>query len=169
MKQIFCYALNNKTNNISIYIFLPRSATTTWSHCWQILLDASLYCSRERPTARVLDMAPPDTSEKMEAKAGEGSKENQDPQPHLPDLSSEPPAVVTTPSATAWTTRRWRGCRAWPWPGASVTSSATSASPSPSASPSTSRTSHSTPFTPWWVIPNIVNFLRSFDTSRLHR
>ena len=41
------------------------------------------------------------TAEKMEAKAGEGSKENQDPLPHLPDLSSEPPAVVTTPSATA--------------------------------------------------------------------
>jgi hypothetical protein len=36
-------------------------------------------------------MAPPDTSEKMEAKAGEGSKENQDPQPHLPDLSSRAP------------------------------------------------------------------------------
>ena len=41
------------------------------------------------------------TAEKMEAKAGEGSKENQDPLPHLPVLSSEPPAVVTTPSATA--------------------------------------------------------------------
>ena len=46
-------------------------------------------------------MAPPDTAEKMEAKAGEGSKEDQDPLPHLPVLSSEPPAVVTTPSATA--------------------------------------------------------------------
>ena len=46
-------------------------------------------------------MALPDTAEKMKAKAGEGSKENQDPLPHLPDLSSEPLAVVTTPSATA--------------------------------------------------------------------
>ena len=48
------------------------------------------------------------TAEKMEAKAGEGSKENQDPLPHLPVLSSEPPAVVTTPSATVWTTRMAR-------------------------------------------------------------
>ena len=53
-------------------------------------------------------MAPLDTAEKMEAKAGEGSKENQDPLPHLPVLSSEPPAVVTTPSATVWTTRMAR-------------------------------------------------------------
>ena len=111
-----------------LFILLPRSATTTCSHSCQILLDASLYCSRGRPTARGWDMAPPDTAEKMEAKAGEGSKENQDPLPHLPDLSSEPLAVVTTPSAAAWTTQRWRGCRAWPWPGASVTSSVTSAS-----------------------------------------
>ena len=73
-------------------------------------------------------MAPLDTAEKMEAKAGEGSKEDQDPLPHLPVLSSEPLAVVTTPSAAAWTTQRWRGWRAWPWPGASVTSSVTSAS-----------------------------------------
>ena len=91
-----------------LFIFLPRSATTTCSHSCQILLDASLYCSRGRPTARGWDMAPPDTAEKMEAKAGEGSKEDQDPLPHLPDLSSEPPAVVTTPSATVWTTRMAR-------------------------------------------------------------
>ena len=102
-------------------IFLPRSATTTCSRSCQFLLDASLYCSRER-LARGWDMTPPDTAKKMEAKAGGGSKENQDSLPHLPDLSSEPPVGVTIPSATAWTTQRWRGCRAWPWPGASLTS-----------------------------------------------
>ena len=53
-------------------------------------------------------MTPPDTAKKMEAKAGGGSKENQDSLPHLPDLSSEPLAVVTTTSAAAWTTRMAR-------------------------------------------------------------
>ena len=57
-----------------LFIFLPRSATTTCFHSCQILLDASLYCSRGRPTARGWDMAPLDTAEKMEAKAGEGQQ-----------------------------------------------------------------------------------------------
>ena len=114
-------------------------------------------------------MAPPDTSEKMEAKAGEGSKENQDPQPHLPDLSSRAPGRGYDPFSYGVDNTEMAWLSSMAMIRCLVTSSATSASPSPSASPSTSRTSHSTPFTPWWVIPNIVNFLRSFDTSRLHR
>ena len=90
-------------------------------------------------------MTPPDTAEKMEAKAGEGSKENQDPLPHLPDLSSEPPAVVTTPSATAE---------------ARLSSMAMARCFSDILGDQriSVRASHSTPSTPWWVIPNIMNF-----------
>ena len=128
-----------------LFIFLPRSVTSTWSHYCHKFPWIWVSSRKRPPTPACGCKTPPRRWRQRAGMAAKRTRINCCPTP-------APRAVfiyMIDPLSNCVDNMALE--RLFSRSGASATSSATSASPTPSASPSTSRPSPSTPSTPWRV------------------
>ena len=124
-----------------LFIFLPRSVTSTWSHYCHKFPWIWVSSRKRPPTPACGCKTPPRRWRQRAGMAAKRTRINCCPTP-------APRAVFIY---TIDPLSNMELARLFSRSGASATSSATSASPTPSASQSTSRPSPSTPSTPWRV------------------